>query len=205
LSVLAMLALAMGERTGDEEALPSLRASLGEVPGKIAEVLARSSEVDQAAVRFQAQRRFICAGWGGNAANSYEVALKIKETSGCDTEGLQIEQLLHGPFCSVNSECLVTLMSPPGAGYERAKNIARASAEVGAPVWALVQRGDSDLTALATETFTLPVVDEFWSPLVYVAPLQLFTYYLALARGRHPDLFQQDNPAQAAARKHYDL
>ncbi len=205
LSVLAMLALAMGERTGDEEALPSLRASLGEVPGKIAEVLARSNEVDQAAVRFQAQRRFICAGWGGNAANSYEVALKIKETSGCDAEGLQIEQLLHGPFCSVNSECLVTLMSPPGAGYERAKNIARASAEVGAPVWALVQRGDSDLTALATETFTLPEVDEFWSPLVYVAPLQLFTYYLALARGRHPDLFQQDNPAQAAARKHYDL
>jgi glucosamine 6-phosphate synthetase-like amidotransferase/phosphosugar isomerase protein len=96
-------------------------------------------------------------------------------------------------------------MSPPGAGYERAKNIARASAEVGAPVWALVQRGDSDLTALATETFTLPEVDEFWGPLVYVAPLQLFTYYLALARGRHPDLFQQDNPAQAAARKHYDL
>ena len=156
-------------------------------------------------MRFQGQRRFICAGWGGNTANAYEVALKIKETSGCDSEGLHIEQILHGPFCSVNSECLVTLIAPPGAGYERGMNIARASGEVGAPVWALVQEGDSELSALATEAFEMPAVDEFWSPLVYVAPLQLFTYYLALARGRHPDLFQQDIPAQAAARKHYDL
>ncbi len=205
LSVLAMLALAIGERAGDEEELPALRTALNEVPGKTAEVLAAARQIDRAAVRFQGQRRFICAGWGGNTANAYEVALKIKETSGCDSEGLHIEQILHGPFCSVNSECLVTLIAPPGAGYERGMNIARASGEVGAPVWALVQEGDSELSALATEAFEMPAVDEFWSPLVYVAPLQLFTYYLALARGRHPDLFQQDIPAQAAARKHYDL
>ncbi len=46
---------------------------------------------------------------------------------------------------------------------------------------------------------------DFWSPFVYVLPLQLFTYYLALARGTHPDLFQQDNSRQAAARRHYDM
>ena len=99
----------------------------------------------------------------------------------------------------------MTLVAPPGAGYERAKNVSRASAEVGAPVWALVQEGDSELSGLAAETFTMPPVADIWTPLVYVVPLQLFTYSLALARGRHPDLFQQDNPMQAAARKHYDL
>ena len=77
--------------------------------------------------------------------------------------------------------------------------------EVGAPVWALVQEEDSLLSGLVTETFTLPPVSEFWSPLLYIIPLQLFTYYLAVARGTHPDLFQQDNPKQAAARRHYDL
>ena len=51
----------------------------------------------------------------------------------------------------------------------------------------------------------MPEVSEFWSPLVYVLPLQLFTYYLAVARGAHPDLFQQNNPMQAAARRHYEL
>ena len=74
-----------------------------------------------------------------------------------------------------------------------------------APVWALVEEEDSQLSDLATETFPMPSLGEFWSPLVYVVPLQLFTYHLALARGAHPDLLQQDNPKQAAARKHYDL
>ena len=99
----------------------------------------------------------------------------------------------------------MTLVAPPGPGYERALNIARASLEVGAPVWTLVQEGDTLLSDLATEAFVIPPVSDFWSPLIYILPLQLFTYYLALARGTHPDLFQQDNSRQAAARKHYEL
>lgn len=205
LTVLAMMATAVGSWSDNSEDAPVLRAQLEDVPQKVTEVLTRQSAVQQSVRRFQSRNRFLCVGWGPNVANAYEVALKIKETSACDSEGLQVEQLLHGPFCSVDQHCLVTLIAPPGAGYERAMNIARASMEVGAPVWALVQEGDRLLTDLATESFTLPQLPDFWSPFVYVLPLQLFTYYLALARGTHPDLFQQDNSLQAAARRHYDL
>ncbi len=205
LMVLGMLASAFGAWTDKGGDVAQLRARLDEIPASMEQVTARLSELQRAARRFQSRDRFICAGWGPNTASAYEVALKIKETSACDSEGLQIEQLLHGPFCSVDQKCLVTLVAPPGPGYERAMNVARASTAVGAPVWGLVQEGDTLLSDLCTERFTLPVVPEFWSPLVYVLPLQLFTYYLALARGAHPDLFQQNNPRQAAARRHYEL
>lgn len=205
LTVLAMLAIAVGSWTDSSEDVPRLRAQLEEVPSKMTEVLTHGGAVQRAALRFQSRNRFICIGWGPNTANSYEVALKIKETSASDSEGLQVEQLLHGPFCSVDQHCLITLIAPPGPGYERSLNIARASLEVGAPVWALVQEGDTLLSDLGTESFHVPAIPEFWSPLVYVLPLQLFTYYLALARGTHPDLFQQDNSKQAAARRYYDL
>ena len=66
-------------------------------------------------------------------------------------------------------------------------------------------RGDLLLSKLATVVFALPPLPEVWSSLVHVVPLQLFTYYLALAKGTHPDLFQQNKPQQAAARQHYDL
>jgi glucosamine--fructose-6-phosphate aminotransferase (isomerizing) len=90
--------------------------------------------------------------------------------------------------------------------YRRAVDVAEASAAVDAAVWALVEDGDAGLlSSEATEVFWLPAVDELWSPLIYAIPLQLFTYYLALARGAQPDLFQQDNPKQAAAKTHYDL
>ena len=205
LMVMGMLAAALGSWTDRSGDVSQLRARLDEIPAAAEQVTARLAEVQRAVRRFQSRDRFICAGWGPNTASAYEVALKIKETSACDSEGLQIEQLLHGPFCSVDEKCLITLVAPPGPGYERAMNVARAAAAVGAPVWGLVQEGDSLLSGLSTEQFTLPAVHEFWSPLVYVLPLQLFTYYLAVARGAHPDLFQQNNPRQAAARQHYEL
>ena len=202
LTVLALLAVSVGgQRDGGVE--PAGR--LQEVPQAITQVLAGEETIRQAAQRFRVQDRFICAGWGPNTANTYEVALKMKETSAVDGEGLQVEQILHGPFCSVDRECLVTLIAPPGPGYQRAVDIARASGEVEAPVWALVQEGDTLLSDLATEAFWLPEMPELWSPLAYVVPLQLFTYHLALARGYNPDLFQQDNVKQAAARVHYQL
>ena len=210
LTVMGMLAAAMGGWTDQsgptsDQSPAQLRARLDEIPAAAEQVLARQAEIQRAARRFQSRERFICAGWGPNTASAYEVALKIKETSACDSEGLQIEQLLHGPFCSVDEKCLVTLVAPPGPGYERAMNVSRAANAVGAPVWGLLQEGDALLSGLATDQFTLPPVPEFWSPLIYVLPLQLFTYYLALSRGAHPDLFQQNNPRQAAARRHYEL
>ena len=209
LTVLAMLAAELGSALGSDavsgEDSAQLRRRLEEVPDAVAQVIGRREVIEQTAQRFQDRQRFVSVGWGPNTANAYEVALKIKETSAADCEGLQVEQLLHGPFCSIDSACLVTLIAPPGPGYERALNIARASAAAGAPVWALVQEGDEDLSSLATESLALPPLPEIWSPLAYVTPLQLFTYYLALARGKHPDLFQQDNPRQAEARTHYEL
>ena len=205
LVVLGMLASALGSWTDESGDVAQLRARLDEIPAALGQVTARLTELQRAARRFQSRERFISVGWGPNTASAYEVALKIKETSTCDSEGLQIEQLLHGPFCAVDQGCLVTIVAPPGPGYERAMNVTRAANAVGAPVWGLVQEGDTLLSDLCTERFTLPVVPEFWSPLVYVLPLQLFTYYLAVARGAHPDLFQQNNPRQAAARRHYEL
>ena len=202
LTVLALLAMSVG---GQRDSGSEAASALQQIPQTITQVLAGEEAIGQAAQRFHMQRRFICAGWGPNTANTYEVALKMKETSTADGEGLQVEQILHGPFCSVDQECLVTLIAPPGPGYQRAVDVARASGEVGAPVWALVQEGDTDLSKLATEAFSLPAMPELWSPLAYVVPLQLFTYHLALARGFNPDLFQQDNAKQAAARVHYQL
>ena len=205
LTVLALLATALGSWKDGGEELPLLRAQLEELPQKMTQVLTRQRAMQQAARRFRSRSRFVSVGWGPNTATAYESALKMQETSATDSEGIQVEQLLHGPFCSVDQHCLVTLIAPPGPGYGRALNIARASLEVGAPVWALVQDGDVLLSDLATESCNLPSVPEFWSPLLYVLPLQLFAYNLALVKGTHPDLFQEDNARQAAARRHYEL
>ena len=152
----------------------------------MSQVLAAEDDIRGVALDNQSRRRFISAGWGAHRANAYEVALKIKETSRADCEGFQMEQLLHGPFCSLDSDCLLTLIAPPGDDRGRTLNLSLAARELGAPVWALM--GEPDPSALATgaRIFPLPACPPNLMPIISVAPLQLFTYHPALARGRTP-------------------
>ena len=199
LTALAMLNLGMAGRLDD----PS--NGLEAFPGQIANILSGEEDIRALVAEHHARRRFISAGWGANRANAYEVALKIKETSRADCEGFQTEQLLHGPFCSLEADCLLTLIAPAGEDRGRSVDLAQAARELGTPVWALTNRHDDGLAESGAVTFPLPDCPGWLMPIASVVPLQLFTYHLALARGTHPDLFQQDDPLQAAARTHYDL
>ena len=199
LTALAMLNQAMAGTLADAD------NGLSELPHQIAQILAVEDTVTAIVTEHHDKRRFISAGWGANTANAYEVALKIKETSRADCEGFQIEQLLHGPFCSLDPDCLLTIIATPGDDRGRAGDLARAAEALGTPVWALSNRTDSELADAGARIFPLPDTPSYLAPIASVVPLQLFTYHLALARGTHPDLFQQDLPGQAAARVHYDL
>ena len=189
----------MGGRLNDAD------NGLDALPGQVAQILAAEDDVKAVVADHQDKRRFVSAAWGANRANAYEVALKIKETSRADCEGFQIEQLLHGPFCSLDSDCLLTIIATPGDDRGRALDLTRAAAALDAPVWALSNRPDDGLADAGARVFPLPDCSPMLTPIASVVPLQLFTYHLALARGTHPDLFQQDIPGQAAARVHYDL
>ena len=204
LAVMAQIAIELG-LLGGLNAAKGARGELERVPSLMQGVLDRQQEVAVLAERHQDRDRYLFTGWGPNAAQALEVSLKIKETSFSSTEGFQVEQLLHGPFIATPSNSLLTLIAPPGPGYRRSVEIARAASEIGAPVWALVQEGDEELASLVNEVTALPAVDEIWSPFLYVLPLQLLTYYLALAKGCQPDRFRRDDPAFAAAHSHYVL
>ena len=199
LTALAMLNLAMAGRLDADD------NGLSELPQQVSQLLAAEDDVKSVVADHSNKRRFISAAWGANTANAYEVALKIKETSRADCEGFQIEQLLHGPFCSLDTDCLLTLIATPGDDRGRALDLTNAAAALGAPVWSLSNRPEDGLADAGARVFPLPNTPSYLAPIASVVPLQLFTYHLALAHGAHPDLFQQDVPGQAAARVHYDL
>jgi glucosamine--fructose-6-phosphate aminotransferase (isomerizing) len=50
-----------------------------------------------------------------------------------------------------------------------------------------------------TDVLAVPRVPEPFSALTCLVPLQLFAYYLALARGTNPDAFRTDDPRFARA------
>ena len=199
----AMTALAMA--ASRVEGGEGLGRELKGLPDAVASALGTEERVREVVGNVRDFGWYCFAGWGPNASTAYEVALKINEAAYDITTAFQLEQFLHGPFVATGPRCSITLISPPGPGYARSVEIGKAAKATGAGLTALVSEGDGDMASVADNVIRLPGVVEALSPIVYLAPLQLFTYWLALERGRNPDTFRLDDPTHLAAREHYSL
>ena len=195
LAVLAMLDAALADEPNAVDDLPDLAQRTLDLEAGVQAIAQRHAE----------RRRFVFAGWGSERATAYEAALKIKETSRANCEGFQLEQLLHGPFCELDADALLTIIASDAPDRGRASDVARAAKALGASVWAICHGQANSLSDAGADVLRLPSAPQRLQPILSVIPLQLFTYHLALARGTNPDLFQLDDPAQAAAFEHYSL
>ena len=198
LTVLTMLAVAL---SGGDAA-----DSLSNLPDAVQDAISNEDEVKEWAAASTDVQRFYFVGTGTNASTAYEAALKMKEANYTTTEGLHLEQYLHGPFVSTDEGCLVTFIAPPSDDSEdRVIDLIRAVDEVGARTAAVLQKGDSARSNLVDTVISVPECPGIYSPIVYLVPLQLLTYWLALELGCNPDVFRLNDPKHVAARRHYTL
>ena len=196
ISVLAELAGRFGyHRTGSGAFGEDLLRE--EVPAALREALGAEERVEQLAREHVGRRRIWLLGGGPSAVTAHEVALKIRETSYLQAEGMSTETMLHGPFQCVEAEDLFVLIAPDGAAQERTLEVAELVDEIGG-ARVIVGDGTPDVRE-AEDLFTVSRVPEPFSALTCLAPLQLFAYYLALARGTNPDSFRAEDPRFARA------
>lgn len=195
-AVLALLAGRLGShRQGSET--PDRGSLEDEIPAALRAALGTGDEAASLAREYVDRRRIWLVGGGPGSVVAAETALKIKETSYLQAEGIPTETMLHGPFQCVEAEDLFVLISPSGVARERTLEIAGLAREVGAEVL-VVDDGAGEVPA-GTPRLTVPRVAEPFSALTCLVPLQLFTYHLALARGTNPDSFRADDPRFAKA------
>ncbi len=197
ISVLAYLAGRVGyHRTGSETLDEAFLRN--ELPAALGAALGAEERVEILAHEHLGRRRIWLLGGGPSAVIAEEVALKIRETSYLQAEGMSTETMLHGPFQCVEAEDLFVLVAPAGAAQERTLEVAELVAEIGGSCL-VVGDGTVDPPQVTAELLAVPEVPEPFSALTCLLPLQLFTYHLALARGTNPDNFRADDPRFARA------
>jgi glutamine---fructose-6-phosphate transaminase (isomerizing) len=196
-AVLALLAGRLGYHRGGSTALPEelLRA---EIPGSLQAALETEEQVEALAREHVGRRRIWLLGGGPSGVTAVETALKIKETSYLQAEGMPTETMLHGPFQCVEADDLFVLIAPAGAARERTLEVAELVEEVGAP-YVIVGDETTGDRPKAAGMVRVPEVPEPFSALSCLVPLQLFSYHPALARGTNPDGFRVDDPRFAKA------
>ena len=200
LARLAVFSLSYGQARGRDAS--HAWKSLETIPEGMRRALGSEAQIKDIAQRTSSLHRTLLFGAGPNWATARELALKNKESSFEPAEGEETEQFLHGPFSEVDERMLVVAMLAGVPADHRARTILRAAGEAGAHRMALhVPPVAPDRSA--EEWVSVPEVEEWLSPFLFLPPLQLLTYYLALARGANPDRGRQDQPRHAQARKLY--
>jgi len=200
LAALAALAGAVGRRAGR----PTLDGVLltGGLPALLAGALAAEPEVAALAARHAGHRRIWIAGAGVDAVTAAEIALKIKESSYLQAEGMAAEAMLHGPFQCLEAADLVILIATARPGVERLEALARMAEEVGAArLWV----GSAQAPGEGCDLLAVPEAPAPLSCLTCLVPLQLLAYHLALTRGTDPDAFRLNDPRFARAARHARL
>ncbi|AEH25574.1 glutamine--fructose-6-phosphate transaminase (isomerizing) [Pyrococcus yayanosii] len=187
LTVLSMLAMALARKLGtaDEGLLKELEAELRRMPEYVDAVLRLDDKIKGLAEKLREKRDFFYIGRGISYPTALEGALKIKEIAYVHAEGLSAGELKHGPLALIEDGVPVVALAPSGKVFEKMlSNIEEARAR-GAYVVALGD--DIRLSEVAQEFLRMPQVNELLSPIVYVIPLQLLAYHLAVLKGNDPD------------------
>jgi glutamine---fructose-6-phosphate transaminase (isomerizing) len=190
LTILTLIAFKLGKHNGNlgNADFMSLISELDAIPKKIEEVLGSTHElVQNIAKDFVSATNFLYLGRGYNYPAALEGALKLKEISYIHAEGYPAAEMKHGPIALIDENMPIVIIAPKKGHYDKiVSNVQEIKARKGKIV-AVVNKGDTQVSAMADYVIEIPETSECFSPIVASVPLQLLAYYIAVYRGANVD------------------
>ena len=189
------------QHKGKADRLHKIREELADLPRFAKKVLGSTESAMKELVEKNVGKRTVYfAGTGGSYPNALEAALKVMETSYVPAQGFETEQLLHGPWVSLDDSALLFVIATESRTHARSLDCIRAASSLGSTVVPLVFEGDAEIENVSRNSIELPRVDEQLAPYLSIIPLYLFTYYMSVRLGNNPDYLRYLTPAYWDAR-----
>ncbi len=103
------------------------------------------------------------------------------------SECQELEDFFHGRLREVDPNSPVFFLAPDGHSSRRVLDFLTVLDRINAPSIVLTDNPSSGIQRLATHVIQIPVsMDEYATPLLYILPMHLFGYEMALQRGHDP-------------------
>ena len=184
LVVLSLLAAHLGRMRG-----LSLRAgllfldALEKLPEQAQALIGRKDCIKEIAARYAENENFLYIGRLFEYPTALEGALKLKEVSYIHAEGVQAAEMKHGPIALIEpSVPTVVLAAQTEIRDKMLGNMHEVRARAGRII-VVAQEGDREAASLADDVIFIPRTLDPLVPILAVIPLQLFAYFIAVARG----------------------
>jgi glutamine---fructose-6-phosphate transaminase (isomerizing) len=193
LAVLYLLALYEGARLSriDANSLALHIRALEALPGSIeAQLDGWRRQMASLANKYKSANTFLYLGRGIHYAIAREGALKLKEASYVHAEGYPTGELKHGPNALVSDSVPLVVLATVDhtlhasvLRYEKTLQLLRDMQAQGARVIAIANSGDEQVAGPVSDCVFVEPAPEYLLPIPEVVPLQLFSYFMALAHG----------------------
>jgi glucosamine--fructose-6-phosphate aminotransferase (isomerizing) len=165
------------------------------VSGEIERELSSWDSQAATVARFvQDAKAFLYLGRGVHYAIAREGALKLKEVSYVQAEGMPAGELRHGPNALVDEKLVVVAVATRDASdsdstlrYQKTLGVLEYVKSCGGRVIGIATEGDSEVSKVADRVIFVPSAPELLLPILEVVPLQLLAYHFATTNGRDVD------------------
>ncbi|MBQ9983316.1 MAG: glutamine--fructose-6-phosphate transaminase (isomerizing) [Lachnospiraceae bacterium] len=189
LAALYLLAILFGETRGviSAEEYPELLKELQSLPDKIAEILGDKERIQWFASKYANAKDVFFLGRGVDYATSLEGSLKLKEISYIHSEAYAAGELKHGTISLIEDDVLVvSVVTQPDLYEKMISNIVEVKTR-GAYIFTLTNKGNCVMEDTADFIVYVPKTHPCFAPSLAVIPLQLFGYYVSVAKGLDVD------------------
>lgn len=189
LTALYILCLYLGEKLDlmEEDRRKEVITELRALSSKVEDVLTRVPEIKEKAKHFADVRSCMYIGRNINYPIALEGALKLKEISYIHAEAYPSGELKHGPIALIEKACPTVAIATESSTYDKVKsNIEEIKARDGKVV-VVATDGDKEIGKICDDVIFVPKVEELFSPIINVIPLQILSYYVAVNRGLDVD------------------
>ncbi len=188
LTDLLLLTILIGRRHGLlEETEAEIVKALHDLDGYIDQVLALDTTIAELSEHFADKHHALFLGRGPMFPIAMEGALKLKEISYIHAEGYPAGELKHGPLALVDDDMPVIAVAPNNDLLEKLQSNLQEVRARGGKLFVFVDCEAPFRKEYGVTVIHVPEVPDIVAPIVYVVPLQLLSYHVAVLKGTDVD------------------
>lgn len=161
--------------------------AISQLPSLIAELLKTRKSIEVLAKSVSKYNDVFYLGRDLLYPIALEGALKLKEISYVHAEAYPAGEMKHGPIALIDQDFLSIFLCPQNSTYTKTISNLEETKARGGKIVVVATQGDTEVLKHSKDIIWIPVCHEIVQPLIVNVALQLYAYYVAVARGTDVD------------------
>jgi len=167
--------------------LNKLQDDLFRTPEIVRSVLDQKDNVKEIAQACKDDKDIFMIGGGPNYATAIIGGWLLGECAGLHGVGLDVEEVAHGPLYTGYLGMPLIAVAPEGKNFDKIIKLIEVIKDIGLKI-IVISNEEEPFKGTFRNLVVAADINEMFTPLCYITPVELFVYYSAIVRGRNPDV-----------------